>query len=61
MTNKELRQLRRSLDITQLRLAQMIGVTQVTISQIESGIRIGKTRAAAEAALLKLAEQQKVA
>ena len=58
MTNKELYKLRRSLDITQLQLAEMIGVTQASISQVERGVRKGmrgsKTRETVEAKLKEI-------
>ena len=57
MTGKELRKLRRSLDITQKQLAAMVGTTQVTICQMESGTRIGRQRKAVEAKLLELTKQ----
>ncbi len=65
MTGKEIRKLRRSLDITQLQLGKMFGVSHVYISRIESDMRIGSKRKAIEAKLLELAaqdsEQQKAA
>jgi predicted transcriptional regulator len=58
MTGKEIRRLRRSLDITQRQLAAMVGVTQANICQIEKDTRIGKVRKQVETILLKAQAQQ---
>jgi predicted transcriptional regulator len=57
MTGKEIRRMRRSLDITQKQLAQMAGVTQANISQIEHDVRI-KARQQVEMVLRKAQTEQ---
>ena len=57
MTGKEIRKLRRSLDLTQKQIATMFGVTIACICQMECDTRIGKQRKAVEAKLLELTKQ----
>ena len=61
MTGKEIRKLRRSLDITQLQLSKMLGISQAMLSQIECGTRIGRQRKAVESKIQELAAQQEAA